>query len=110
MALHPVCVYDHGRTYSASFGIFVDTPQLGVVVPYSIFLASFVTILTSVNASPAFRPPRLEGTLHTPRIYQLTGADTLHLFVSYINLHAVGLVLIIHLGTTPPNLGHLSTI
>jgi hypothetical protein len=34
-------------------------------------------MLTSVNAYPAFRPPRLEGT---PRIL-LTGAGILHLFV-----------------------------
>jgi hypothetical protein len=73
MGLYLVCGYEHGRNYLVLFGMFcrylLEMTRRSCAVPYSTFLASIVTMLTSLNASPAFRPPRLEGTLHsTPRI------------------------------------------
>jgi hypothetical protein len=62
-----------------------------------------------MNASPAFRPPRLEATLHTPRIFPTYWGGHSTPFCSYINLHVVDLHTI-HLGTTPPKFGRPSAI
>jgi len=66
-------------------------------------------MLTSVNASPAFRLPRLEGTSAYSADLPTYRSGHSTAICSYINLHAVDL-LIIHPGTTPPNLGRSSAI